>query len=146
MIGKFFKRIFGKQCKDDGGSQRCVEAAQTADEEDEKSNACASLEPYLLSMIDSMNRHENIKPLFHDRAEVLFKEAPMTLDGWLEEWKRLFLSFPDFHVDYSEVKQIDSEHISVVFKVMGTHTGEPYCFGPYPEIEATGIEVKLDPE
>lgn len=95
-----------------------------------------------------VNSHqEDFSSIFDARADVLFKDAPMTLDGFLGEWAKIFRSFPDFYlrVEGGIDEQPDGTVIAVL-NAGGTHTGTPYSFGPFPEIEATGIKVANDPE
>jgi hypothetical protein len=56
-------------------------------------------------------------------------------------------SFPDFYFKYDTIVEI-SPGIVLIKNVQpsGTHTGEPYTFGPYEPIPATGIKVVNDPE
>lgn len=105
-------------------------------------------EQVVAEFVRYVNEHENFGCLFHDRADILFKEAAMTLDGFLEEWEKIFKSFPDFsmRVEGGIREQEADGTVIAVFCVSGTHTGAPYCFGPFPEIEATNIKANNDPE
>jgi hypothetical protein len=97
----------------------------------------------------SINEHDLVLPsIFADDADICFPEASMTASGYSAEFTKLYRSFPDLHMirigDIIEHEEDGS--VSITVQVFGTHTGEPYSFGPYPEVYATGIAVQLDPE
>lgn len=98
------------------------------------------------TLIKYFNQQQDVQALFHGHADVVFKDAPMTLEGFVDEWQRLFRSFPDFHIEYNDLKIVSPGCISVILQAQGTHTGEPYSFGPFPEVPMTGKHVKLDSE
>ena len=100
----------------------------------------------LLSFIECLKTHKSPEPLFHEHGEVLFKEAPMTIGGFSDELERMFRAFPDLDIESDDIVVHSPCCISVKFVVFGTHTGTPYGFGPFPEIEPKGAKVKLDPE
>jgi hypothetical protein len=100
----------------------------------------------LVRFLESANSHKSFKGAFHPRADVLFKEAPMTLDGYEDEWQKVYHSFPDFSLQLEGdiQEQADGKIVAIVL-ASGTHTGAPYAFGPYPEIPITNIRVNNDP-
>lgn len=72
----------------------------------------------------------------------------MTASGYMDEFAKMFASFPDFHLDLigDPVEHQEDNSVSFTVQATGTHTGAPYSFDPYPEVAATGIAIKLDPE
>ena len=55
-------------------------------------------------------------------------------------------SFPDIVFQYEKIKETKPGRVLVDnYVVSGTHTGEPYGFGPYPKIPAAGKHVVNDP-
>ena len=100
----------------------------------------------VVDLVAHLNEKKSISHFYHASGEVVFKEAPMTSAGFVEEWHRLYKAFPNVSVSCTELKTIRPDCVTAIFQVEGTHTGEPYGFGPFPEIPVTGIHVKLDPE
>ena len=145
--GGFF-RFFYRRAKqhaaskvtEDGGSTATPETSLAASAEAE------SLKGSLLAYVERLRSRQSPASFFHERGEVIFKEAPMNIVGFTDELERLYKSFPDFYVHYEDVQVLGPDSISTVLRVEGTHTGAPYGFGPFPEIEPKGTKVKLDPE
>lgn len=84
---------------------------------------------------------------FHADANIMFKDAPMTLGGFQEELRRIFDSLPDFklHIVGPIQEQADGTVLATMYAT-GTHTGKPYSFGPFPEVDPKGTAIKLDAE
>lgn len=88
------------------------------------------------------------RDFFHSDAVVEMVEGTK-MDGvvFLGVLEDLFKSFPDFHI-----KRVPAElqrDGSVVFRGLvasGTHTGEPYGFGPYEAIPPEGKKFVNDEE
>ena len=100
----------------------------------------------IADLVKHLNEQKNISHFYHESGEVIFKEAPMTAGGFIEEWHRIYKAFPNVSVSCTEMKAIRPDCVTAIFQVEGTHTGGPYCFGPFPEIPKSGIHVRLDPE
>lgn len=61
----------------------------------------------------------------------------MTIYGYQEEMNKIFRYFPDYSWSVLEGRTQESADGIVVAALCcerRTHTGEPYTFGPYPEI------------
>ena len=59
----------------------------------------------------------------------------------------------DFYVNHSNLRLADDQpkrkgDVRIVADVQstGTHTGKPFAFGPFPEIQAAGTKVFNEPE
>jgi hypothetical protein len=91
--------------------------------------------------------HHDLSQFFTHDADWLFQDAHMTMPGFLAEMQKVFQSFPDFrfHI-YSVQEQPDGVTVLARINAVGTHTGAPFAFGPYPEIQAAGIRVTMDHE
>lgn len=94
-----------------------------------------------------MNEHRDAPPFIADDADLWFPGASMNLSGYNEEFAKMCRCFPDFHSEaVGDVIEHTDGTVSFSCVCTGTHTGTPYAFGPYPEIAATGIKIKLGPE
>jgi basic membrane lipoprotein Med (substrate-binding protein (PBP1-ABC) superfamily) len=107
-------------------------------------------EAVVANMMNRTNAGEQDDPatFYTDDAELVFQDAHMTVRGLQDELQKLSKSFPDFHFrvhDGSLEEQPDGT-VYVRFNAVGTHTGAPYAFGPYPEVKTTGIRVEMDAE
>jgi predicted ester cyclase len=99
--------------------------------------------------VSRMNEHniDTMMTVAHDDCVVHFGETQMHIRDFCEEIKRIFASFPDFAFEWSEPKETQPNVVEIAFfQASGTHTGEPYGFGPYPTLAAKGIKVKNHPE
>lgn len=105
-------------------------------------------EQVAVNFISIMNAGGDSAPLFTEKADVLVKDAPMFMEGYNSEAKKFSRSFPDFRIKVmdSGVKEQADGTVTIFVCASGTHSGEPYSFGPYPEIPATHIRVVNDPE
>lgn len=98
-------------------------------------------------LLDRLNAHESVLPLFDARADIIFPEATMTIEEYVEEEKSIEKSFPDFRLEITtKVKEQEDGSVVVGAYGHGKHTGEPYGFGPYPAIDAKNVYVRNDPE
>lgn len=80
-------------------------------------------------------------------ANIRFKETPMTFAGFQEEMGRIFESLPDFKLNIvGPIKEQSDGTVLANMFATGTHTGKPYSFGPFPEIDSKGAAITLDPE
>ena len=101
--------------------------------------------------LDAMNR-QDFAAFMEKIAKNCVIEFPdaatMNFDEFRQEMENCFASFPDTRFSYSPAKVVQPGKMAIISKlsVSGTHTGKPYGFGPYPEIEAKGIKVQNDPE
>jgi hypothetical protein len=75
------------------------------------------------------------------------------LKDFVEQMELCWKSFPDFTNSWKSIEDYynnnkDGSTTTVIithFVTRGTHTGEPFAFGPYPAIEAKGTPIKSDP-
>lgn len=106
-------------------------------------------EKVALAVLEGFNAHRSVVSFFHPaKGEVHFPDAKMTIAEFQIEVDILFRSFPDFHLDFAHEhvkEQVDGSVMVNVFG-RGTHTGEPFSFGPFPAIPAKGVFCQNDPE
>lgn len=106
--------------------------------------------------VDTLNSHHisKLEALLSPTSRHTFVGVEMTNKDFREQMAGLFASFPDVHFQLvaGSVKRLkdDATRAKYVAKgsifVTGTHTGEPFGFGPYPPVEATGRKVRNDRE
>ena len=61
--------------------------------------------------------------------------------------KGLRASFPDLFFASGQYSLLPGRRVYMgIHQISGTHTGEPFSFGPFPKIPATGIRCVNDPE
>ena len=95
---------------------------------------------------------EGAGQLLTDDCQLEFSDDKKNLDmdmawpHWVAEQEKIFASFPDFKFDYEKLEHRSGAVVVRKVTCSGTHTGEPYGFGPCDPIEATGVKVKNDPE
>ena len=82
---------------------------------------------------------------------VKFTMGDLPVPVFWEELEKIMKSFPDSTCYVEGIELIFSDSHKGIFRVKkigltGTHTGEPYGFGPYEPIPATGIFVAPAPE
>jgi hypothetical protein len=102
-----------------------------------------------MKYIASVNAHDG-----RILREILSPSAIYDFDGLevlgtviVDMVEQLARSFPDFHFAYKQIKVLSPGVVMICnVQVSGTHTGAPYTFGPYEEIDATGMKVQNDPE
>ena len=99
----------------------------------------------------TINKHETAKlrTMFLDDAKCEMTEGTiMEATMFLQVLDDLFKSFPDFHVSgaRSPKLQPDGSIIFTGLEASGTHTGEPYGFGPYEKLPAEGKRFVNDKE
>jgi ketosteroid isomerase-like protein len=94
----------------------------------------------------SSGEHHDLSQFFTPDADWLFQDAHMTMPGFLAEMQKVFQSFPDFRFHIHSVQEQPDGTVLARINAVGTHTGAPFAFGPYPEIQATGIRVTMDHE
>ena len=72
-----------------------------------------------------------------------WEEQAMRFDDWVNAVEDVWKSFPDFNLTYTSVEDGDKENVVIVHECVpsGTHTGEPFGFGPYEPIPASGTRV-----
>lgn len=75
---------------------------------------------------------------------------PVALHDFLDQMRLCYASFPDYDSSWESIEEGDdpSNPNSVIIKnfvSFGTHTGEPFAFGPFPAIPAEGKGIKDDP-
>lgn len=99
--------------------------------------------------VETMNRHDNTKvqTLFTEDSTVKFPETELTARCVFESYDMVMKSFPDFRLEATGFHEVGPCGV-VGFTVVasGTHTGEPYAFGPFPSIKASGKVCRNDPE
>ena len=100
--------------------------------------------------IEALNRVDvpRMRQLFEVDAEVIFEDTFMSVAEYFEEMLRLYPAFPDLSFTWQSVQAMGDDDDQAILKglrAQGTHT-RPYGFGPYPEIEATHVVCKNDPE
>jgi predicted ester cyclase len=97
---------------------------------------------------NSSSGDHDLLQYFTNDADWIFQEAHMTMPGFVAEMEKVFQSFPDFQFQIHSVQEQPDDGNTVLVRVnaVGTHTGLPFAFGPYPEIPATGIRVTMDHE
>merc|ERR1712187_892229 len=86
--------------------------------------------------------------LIDPKSDVLFHNtATMTVSGFICELKKVFDSFLDFNVNYESIMEVEPGIYILKHGIFsGTHTGKPYGYGPFPEVEAKGLKAQNDPE
>jgi len=101
-----------------------------------------------LQFLELVAEHKSIISLFHEKGECHFEEAKMLACHYDETCQTTYRSFPDLKLVTTEegLEEIEPGIVVVIITAQGTHTGEPYCFGPFPEVEAKGTSVRNDPE
>jgi hypothetical protein len=61
--------------------------------------------------------------------------------------ERVVKSFPDIRFSHELIEEVSPGIVMIKnVQASGTHTGSPFAFGPYEEINATGMFVRNDPE
>jgi hypothetical protein len=104
-------------------------------------------EQVALAFLERLNAHESFGSLFQPKCDVCFPEAKMTVPDYQLEMNNVMLSFPDFRLDCtSDMQEQADGSVTVHVRGRGTHTGEPYGFGPFPAIPAKGVFCQNDPE
>jgi hypothetical protein len=104
-------------------------------------------EQVALAFLERLNAHESFGSLFQPKGDVCFPEAKMTVPDFQLEVNNVMLSFPDFRLDCtSDVQEQADGSVTVHVCGRGTHSGEPYGFGPFPAIPAKGVFCQNDPE
>lgn len=83
---------------------------------------------------------------FHEKAEIIFKDAPMNVEDFATEGRKMTDAFPDFQLILGPCKETEPGTVVIDVRATGTHTGKPYGFGPFPPVDITGIKVVLDVE
>lgn len=96
-------------------------------------------------IFEFMNAHEfqAAEALCTENCECIISETDIrfTMREHIEEDYNLAASFPDLAFTNLQYQyNPDTCKVHVTFDVSGTHTGKPYGFGPYPEIETSGIK------
>ena len=71
----------------------------------------------------------------------------VTLRDFLEQMGLVYLSFPDYESSWDSIEDGKEENLVVIkgFVSTGTHTGEPFAFGPFPALPGKGVKIKDDP-
>ncbi|KAL7580606.1 hypothetical protein ACA910_003723 [Epithemia clementina (nom. ined.)] len=78
--------------------------------------------------------------------DLVDSEMQMLASHFYESVGIIYASLPDFRFLYHSIKSIDEDRVLVKkYSGYGTHTGEPYSFGPYPPLEAKGIKFRDSP-
>jgi hypothetical protein len=104
-------------------------------------------EQVALAFLERLNSHKSFVSLFQPKCDVCFPEAKMTVPDYQLEMDRCLLSFPNFHLGCtSDLQEQADGSVTVHVFGRGTHTGEPYGFGPFPAIPAKGVVCQNDPE
>jgi hypothetical protein len=72
---------------------------------------------------------------------------PVDLKDFIDQMLLCYASFPDYDTTWESIEEDPSNGAIVIknFTSKGTHTGEPYAFGPFPPISASGAVIKDDP-
>ena len=105
--------------------------------------------------IDYHNNHDSdgIFQCCNPLGLVKFEGAEMPMTVFQKEIDKILRAFPDstFLAESGiECTTNSSQTMGLVkickLVVRGTHTGEPFGFGPYEPLPATGIRFELDPE
>jgi predicted ester cyclase len=73
-----------------------------------------------------------------------WEEQCMRFEDFLDVLESVWKSFPDFNLVYKNLVDGKKANVVVVHDCVpsGTHTGEPFGFGPYDPIEASGTRVE----
>ena len=68
------------------------------------------------------------------------------LTDFLEQMKGTYASFPDYDTEWDEMRDSKDNTVRIKnFVSTGTHTGEPFAFGPYPAMPAKGMKIRDHP-
>ncbi|KAL3910724.1 MAG: hypothetical protein SGILL_007579, partial [Bacillariaceae sp.] len=68
------------------------------------------------------------------------------LTDFLEQMKVTYASFPDYDTEWDEMRDSKDNTVRIKnFVSKGTHTGEPFAFGPYPAMPAKGMKIRDHP-
>jgi hypothetical protein len=60
--------------------------------------------------------------------------------------KATYASFPDYDTEWDEMRDSKDNTVRIKnFVTKGTHTGEPFAFGPYPPMPAQGKKIRDNP-
>lgn len=108
------------------------------------------------SFIRYKDRHDlrKMKQLTSDDCYFLFIDADteMPASEFYEAMEEIYASFPDLRFNWKtmsiqEVYGPESRHPGTAIVIedyygVGRHTGKPYKFGPYPEVEPIGKKVR----
>ena len=68
------------------------------------------------------------------------------LTDFLEQMQSTYASFPDYATEWDEMRDSKENTVRIKnFVSTGTHTGEPFAFGPYPAMPAKGLKIRDHP-
>lgn len=99
--------------------------------------------------IRQFNKHdvEGVRAFFRDDFRFVFSDHELTWNDFAGEAPKAFAAFPDLNLEHSHMEEREDGAIILRNLIAsGTHTGEPYGFGPCDVIPTTGKYVKNDPE
>ena len=127
----------------------------TVDEETEeetlgvKQREHLSLVEGILTLFDANQATpNNVEELFSPNADINFTDIHMNVTDLIHETKALQESFPDLGARWDEIVPLSERDMVVIdgFVLSGTHTGQPYAFGPFPAVPTKGAFCRNDPE
>jgi hypothetical protein len=116
----------------------------------DKSATCSSKECIIAQkFFDTLNAHDSDMLKTIQSPSVMYNFDGLEVLGSViaEVHEHVVKSFPDFHWTQGKIELVSPGIVKITnTQASGTHTGAPYTFGPYEEIEATGVKVRNDPE
>lgn len=109
-------------------------------------------EQIIARFVDTVNQHGTVEEMLaffssKDAPTEFEDELTMTALQILEEVRKLYMSFENFHFHYTSIKEVRPGKVLVEdLCATGTHTGVPFAFANYPAIPANNKHVVLDEE
>ena len=92
---------------------------------------------------------EGLRKVCHPSFQIVFKTeggAKVTLDEIIYETRKIRRSFPDIRFIADHYMSMPDGRLKLELRVVGTHTGAPYGFGPFSPIPPAGTKVQNGPE
>ncbi|KAL3906572.1 MAG: hypothetical protein SGILL_009215 [Bacillariaceae sp.] len=94
----------------------------------------------------SVDNCEYLVPIGEDTTECM----KVDLKDFIAQMEVTYASFPDYTTEWDEMKDGGKGKSSNTVRIKnfvskGTHTGEPFAFGPYPPMPAKGKKIRDHP-
>lgn len=109
-------------------------------------SASIKLAKDLVELVSARQSSATMETLFAEDSTVKFPETELTSKCFFEYSDMLVKSFPDFRLEANGFQEIEPNVVQFTSVACGSHTGEPFSFGPFPPINATGKVCRNDPE
>jgi len=110
---------------------------------------CTPLTTIVQEFIERINAQDRqaIRTMVTPDLKMCWEDQEMMFADYIEAVESVWKSFPDFHLSWQSIQESTDKKGKVVVTVKdciprGTHTGEPFGFGPYEPIEAQGTKIE----